>query len=191
MGSGVPLPKQVPNDGRVIGIPVNGNPSLATPTLQFNSVTNEFDWVAGGGGVSGDLAFLSKKEFDGNIVRGEGTLSVVGDLVSITAAVGKDLYSAKSKMVMYMIGAEVSFGVKISVELLINAVLVETGKISQIGNTATAAGVQSANYQFVSMGQKAAPTEIIKLEAVVVSSNHDVTGSLVCFIVDTGTDPTA
>ena len=110
MGSGVPLPKQVPNDGRVVGIPVNGNPSLATPTLQFNSVTNEFDWVAGGaasvntvsigvwGGTTaalGTLVIPFDPETDSILIPDNITLSVnntlklAKDLTDLQVPVGK------------------------------------------------------------------------------------------------------
>ena len=50
MGSGITIPGQVPNDGRVLGIVVNGLPSAATPQLQFNDTLKVFEWVSAGSG---------------------------------------------------------------------------------------------------------------------------------------------
>ena len=143
MGSGVPLPKQVPNDGRVVGIPVNGNPSLATPTLQFNSVTNEFDWVAGGaasvntvsiqvwGGTTASL---------GNLVipfDPETDSILIPDNITLTSAAPQTLLLAKD-----LTDLQVPVGKKWIVVLLISRSSVDwTGKIRASDTVDTADGL--------------------------------------------------
>ena len=187
MGSGITIPGQVPNDGRIIGIPVRGLPTATLLQIQWNDTLKVFEFVAGGGGVSGDLAFLSKKEFDGNIVTNQvGRNGTTGDVASITAASGKDLYAAKAKVNMVYDGAGTSGTV---IELKLNAVVKETFQFD--GTVLSGTTPQPTNYEFVNIGQKVAATQTIKLEVILVGTGDHIESTIVCFIVDTGTDPTA
>jgi len=67
MGSGITIEGQVPNDGRVLGIPVNGLPTSTLNTLQFNNTTNQFDWVAAPVVFDGKHTSLTDKESGGVI----------------------------------------------------------------------------------------------------------------------------
>jgi len=131
--------------------------------------------------VTGDIAYLSKKEFDGKLRQADGSLSVTGDLATLTANAGKDMYLAKATVVFYNNSAS-NPTVASKVSLLLNGVTVEV-VASQIGLI-----TESFQYIFVNLG-KVATTQIIKLEVTAIDTNVDIEGSIVVFEEDTGTDP--
>ena len=135
-----------------------------------------------------DIEFLAKKEFDGKLKTNEGTLSVTGDLATLTASAGKDLYLAKAKVsVRLEANAVTEFSI---VELKVNGVIKATWGVSLYGINIASAGSSSQNHEFVVSGLKVAATQVIKLEAVLVGPNTEVNGELVCFEEPTGGDPT-
>jgi len=135
------------------------------------------------------LGFIAKKEFDGKLVKNDGTLSTTGDLASLQATAGKDMYLAKAKVNVEGVSASNS---GCTVVLKINGVIVETYKVhwTQI-SASQALNNESSNYEFVNIGQKVATGEIIKLEVTAESGVLDINGSIVCFEEPTGGDPTA
>ena len=139
--------------------------------------------------LSGDLALLLKKEFDGKLITAEGTRTTSGDIATITAASGKDMYLAKAKCSVRLTGVDTLANV--FVELKANAVIKATWSVRpHMGANAQGfAGTNSFNYEFVMSGLKVLATEIIKLEAVTVDANVEVNGELVCLEEDTGADP--
>ena len=143
----------------------------------------------GGSSLSGDLAFLVKKEFDSKLRSAEGFKSTTGDLCTLTASGGKDMYIARAKVVMYGLDNISTSGAK--VELKINGTIVETAQGKWAVNTGGGGGsFQTVVYEFKNIGHKVATTEIIKLEVVTIASNIDVEGFIECFEEDTGVDPT-
>lgn len=134
------------------------------------------------GGIVSDIMFLAKKEFDSKLKTDEGTLSATGDLCTITASSGKDLYLGKAKVSIRMESNTALAGAII--ELKANGVIMATwaAEIELDGDS-------SNSYEFVISGIKVAATQIIKLEAVTVDADVEVNGELVCFEETTGATP--
>ena len=157
-----------------------------------------FPWIhfptilpKGGAATLSDIMFLAVKEYNGGgtskLFTDEGTLSATGDLASITASSGKDLYLAKAKVsARHETGATgTATGI---VELKANGTIVATWAARLHIPTGTSAN-SVAEYEFAVSGIKVAATEIIKLEAVTVDANLEVNGELVCWEETTGADP--
>lgn len=62
--SSAEFPNQVNSDRRLLGIPINGNPTGILNSLEFNAVTSQFDWVVAGGGAN-TLAGLTDTDIAG------------------------------------------------------------------------------------------------------------------------------
>jgi len=142
--------------------------------------------------IGGDVAYLAKKEFDGKLRTDEGFLSATGDLATLTANTGKDMYLARAKCVFHTNGSSsATNAANDRVELLINAVIVETAKYTQsnIGNNSP--GVMALEYEFKNVGHKVAASQVIKLEVVSLDSETDVEGFIEVWEEDTGVDPSA
>lgn len=140
--------------------------------------------------LAGDIAFLMKKEFDGKIVKDEGFLSVAGDLATLTASSGKDMFLARAKCVIFANALQNSTPIAATVELKVNGIVIETFKLSW-ENTSPGIGVLNQVYEFANIGHKVLATQIIKLEFSNVSSFTDAEGTIECVEEDTGVDPTA
>ena len=138
--------------------------------------------------VGGDLAFLAKKEFDGKLSSAEGFLSVVGDLATITAATGKDMYIARAK-ITYFHNASNVLSIGDQVVLKINGVIIETSRETLVADSGVPA-MTMAIYEFRNMGQKVAASQIIKLEVITLDTQTDVEGFIEVWEEDTGVDPT-
>lgn len=69
-----------------------GFPTAVLNTLQFNAVTNVWDFVAGGAASLGDLEFLRDKELSGDILKASATGTTIGVLTSIIPAAGKTFF---------------------------------------------------------------------------------------------------
>lgn len=189
MGSGITIPGQIPNDRRIIGIPVRGLPTATLLQIQWNDTDKVFEFVAlAGGGVSGDLAFQLQKDFAGELITVEGTLGAAGDLVSITAAAGKDIYISKANIVPRRITVANAQANCLS-ELKANAIIKETKSASAPSGTTTTSMMGTIYLPFAWVG-KVAETEIIKIELITVL-NMTTDGFLSVIAVDTGVDPTA
>ena len=50
------------------------------------------------GATMSDIMFLAKKEFDGKLRQNDGTRTTAGDLATLTATTGKDMYLAYAKV---------------------------------------------------------------------------------------------
>ena len=134
--------------------------------------------------LGGDLAFVSKKEFDGKLVVNEGVRTATGTLATLTASSGKDFYLAGAQLSWVKTSATGAFLLK--VELQVNGVVKETF-VSQ-GDTTEH---YYPPYHFMQKGIKVIATQVIKLEVVTIGTTTTVEGSLSCFEEDTGGDPTA
>ncbi len=110
---------------------------------------------------SGDLSFLQQKEQEGKLKTAEGTVTAVGDICSLTASTGKDLYLAKAKI---SASSATSTSGNISIELKADGVVKETYSINL---TTTVGGDSSENYEFVVSGIKVNAGQIIKLESII------------------------
>jgi len=128
-----------------------------------------------------DIEFLSIKEFDGKIVSNEGSRTTTGDLATLTASSGKDMYLAKAKIVANVTDAS---NTDLDIELKVNGVIKETCKIDLINS-----GTTSFEYEFAITGLKVAATQIIKLEVITITAISEVSGVLECFEETTGESP--
>lgn len=136
----------------------------------------------------GDIEFLSIKEFDGKLRQDNSVRTTTGDLATLTASGGKDMYLAKAKI--NVINNNLAAGaVLATVVLKINGVIVETAEFVFVNFTGdTISSVGESDYEFIVIGFSVLTTQIIKLE-LTVATNAKVTGSIVCFEEDTGITP--
>ena len=137
------------------------------------------------GGNMGDIAFLSKKSFQGKIVSNEGFLTATGDLATLTASANKDMYLARAQITWFANTTNPS-SVANECVLRINGTIIETSKASLDGDSQ-----QSVIYEFKNIGRKVVAADIIKLEVITISADVDVEGFIECYEEDTGADPTA
>ena len=138
--------------------------------------------------LTGDIAFLVQKEFDGKLRSDEGTLSATGDLATLTANTGKDMYLARANIIA-VIEASGQIGRTIIVQLKVNAVIKDSARI-ELSSTSTFSqnGNSVMAYDFAT-GFKVVAGQIIKLEATLVDASIQVSGSIICFEEDTGVSP--
>ena len=189
MGSGITIEGQIPNDRRIIGITVRGLPTATLLQIQWNDTDKVFEFVAAAGGSLSGIAFLMHQEFLGNLISSEGNVTAAGDIATITAAVGKDLYIASAKVVFVADVANAGLANLNEVALKINGTIIETTKHSWVGSASGGVGVWE--YEFKNIGHKVATGEIIKIEAITLDADISIEGFIECVIVDTGVDPTA
>lgn len=129
-----------------------------------------------------DIEFLAKKEFDGKLVTDEGTRTTTGDIATLTANTGKDMYLAKAKFSIETTNTGIQRAI---VELKVNAVIKATASvILQAG-----AGTTVESYEFITSGLKVIATQIIKIEAITLQTGLTINGELVCFEETTGETP--
>ena len=141
------------------------------------------------GGVStlSDILFLAKKEFDGKLLSNEGSLTAAGDLATLTAGTGKDMYIARAKVNIHLDGSN-TFAAGDEVVLKVNNVIVETYKPTHALSTA-ADGDGGPQYEFKNVGHRVTAGQIIKLEVITLDTQSEVEGFIECFEEDTGVDP--
>jgi len=136
-----------------------------------------------------DIEYLAIKEFDGKLRENENNVAsgATGDLVTLTANSGKDLYLARAKCTIIPNAGNDSFTGEIV--LKVNGVIFETTKWRRKGSTGAGDTGQMAHvYEFVNVGQKVAATQIIKLE-VISNTLSLCEGFLSCFEETTGESP--
>jgi len=138
-----------------------------------------------------DILFLSVKEHAGKIRSNEGFLSATGDLATLTANTGKDMYIARAKVVFFINTAANAITIADTVELKVNGTVIETAStgLRVITTSNSGAGALAFEYEFKNMGHKVAATEIIKLEVTALNANTDVEGFIECFEETTGESP--
>lgn len=135
-----------------------------------------------------DLEFISIKEFEGKVRTAYGTLSATGDLVSLTANTGKDMYLASAKINVFFIGANSGNQVA-NVELKLNGVTMESSHQRGGRSNSGVDGTGHRDYLFNLKGIKVLAGQIIKLEVITLGTITDVNGQLTCFEEDTGSTP--
>ncbi len=134
----------------------------------------------------GDIEFLSIKEFQAKLRFDEGFTSAVGDLATLTANTGKDMYIARAKIITFSNNTN-AVSLNDEVVLKINGVIVETSKASP--NFAANIFGPTYIYEFRNIGHKVLAGEIIKLEVITLDTDTDVEGFIECYEEDTGTSP--
>ena len=137
-----------------------------------------------------DIEYLAIKEFEGKLVYDDGQVTTTGDLATLTASSGKDMYIAKAK-VSVMPNTLASGLSPYLVELKINGVTEESFNGVMEADTGVDYAEQgNRQYEFINIGRKVAATQIIKLE-VITNTGNDQTfeGSIVCFEETTGESP--
>jgi len=136
-----------------------------------------------------DIMFLATKEFDSKLRSNEGAVTTTGDLATLTAASGKDMYLASAKVNILRSDVAVVGQADVKVELKLNGVIIETWSANNIWNTDL---VNISNdYEFkIGIGQKVTTGQIIKLEVITNDGNDaNFEGSISCFEEDTGATP--
>lgn len=146
----------------------------------------------GGAKDMGDLEYLSIKEFGGKLRTAKGSNSATGDLATLTANTGKDMYIARAKCVFYTdndTGFSNSVGDKVVLKL--NGSIIETSAFTAFNDPGNgdASGNSVINYEFKNMGHFVLAGQIIKLEVTVLDANTSVEGFISCFEENTGTTP--
>jgi len=142
--------------------------------------------VSGADDEMSDLQFLTIKEFEGKVRSDDGFLSANGDLATLTANTGKDMYLARAQCSFLINNGSTSFAEDQIVVLKIDGVVIETARVT-LGST----GLLPNNpiYEFKNIGRKVLAGEIIKLEVTNSSGQVDNQGFIECFEEDTGTSP--
>lgn len=139
----------------------------------------------------GDIEFMSIKEFQSKVRQDDGTQIATGDIASITANTGKDMYLAKAKVTAH--NANVSNAVQnLTVELSLNGVVVERWQPARVFfGGGTGSSWQERDYEFVTaVGRKVLAGEIIKLEVTFnTGSTFIVDGAIEVYEEDTGKNP--
>jgi len=144
--------------------------------------------TTGGGGAAilSDIMFLAKKEFDAKtLAPNESTRTTTGDLATLTAGGGKDMYLASAKVNAIITGTGNG---TVTVELKVNGVIVETYSADLNHGTAPDSGNSTDSYSFNVIGVKVAATQIIKLEVTAIS-DVTINGVIQCWEETTGVTP--
>lgn len=136
-----------------------------------------------------DIEFLSIKDFDGKLRKNEGDVSVTGDLATLTASSGKDMYIARAKIIFRknIVTSSIE-DITSVVALKINGTTVEKARWMWQA-AASASAVYTFEYEFRNIGHKVAATQIINLDVTVLDTQSDVSGFIECFEEDTGVSP--
>ena len=137
--------------------------------------------------VGGDDAFLTKKQFDGKMLRAEGTRTTTGVVALITPATGKTFYLMKA---VGMISATIGAASDVSIyQLRNNTTIRERARIEASSNPNRP--VFEKNFR--TRGDSLDGDGIIDydLNISTKSGSIEVAGMLFGFIEDTGDDPLA
>ena len=132
----------------------------------------------------GNIEYLAIKEFEGKLRSDEGIAVAAGDMATLTATAGKDMYLAAAKCVIHT----TPFGGASSndqIVLKVNGVDIEKVKYSQLSSVGNA----TFEYEFKNIGHKVGPGQIIKMEALTIDPDTEAEGFIECFEEDTGTSP--
>ena len=132
-----------------------------------------------------NIEYLAIKEFGGKLVKNAGTKldGTTGDLATLTASAGKDMYLAKAHAHVRLDAA--SGLILFEVQLKVNGAVED----DWIGSAAVSSeGPTIYHYDF-NIGYKVAATEIIKLEVITSDADLDFSGSIQCIEEDTNASP--
>jgi len=140
-----------------------------------------FNKIQAGAVTLSDILVLAVKEKLGKLRSDEGFLSATGDLATLTANSGKEMYIARAQII-YFSNQTTAVNGGCEVVLKINGTIVETTNFS----TDIRGPIV---YEFKNIGHKVAATEIIKLEVISLDTPVDVEGFIECFEETTGVNP--
>jgi len=154
--------------------------------------------LSGGVATLSDIMFLAKKHFDSKMrypdesdpTVVEGALSAAGDLVTVTAKTGKDLYLARAQ-VSWFANTTTGFeadGLENKCELKMNGVIVETTNAAISFGTGEV-GTATITYDFKTTGLFVLAGETIILDVAAIAAGVDVEGFIECWEEDTGATP--
>jgi len=131
-----------------------------------------------------DIQFLSIKEFDGKLRSDEGSLGsgISGDLATLTANVGKDMYLGRAQITLRHFQS-VSSTSNPKVELSINGVVIEITEVALSNDFKTIV------YEFKNVGRRVLAGQIIKLESIHADVDLTIKGFIECWEEDTGESP--
>jgi len=137
-----------------------------------------------------DIEYLAVQEFNGNLTHGEGTLSVTGDLVKITAGSG-DMYLAKAKVSMRNDDTNFSGGGIVELQAGVDGTetTIATWACELSTTSAGLIGSNTSTYEFVMSGIKVTTGQVIQLLVSTLDTKVEVNGELVCIEVATGVSP--
>ncbi len=137
----------------------------------------------------GDIEYLAIKEFDGKLRSDEGFLSATGDLATLTANTGKDMYLARAKVTYFSNDVNAANDIAAEIVLKINGTIIETVKNTWTVGTTSDGGELTFDYEFKNTSHKVLAGQIIKLEVISIGAETDVEGFIECFEEDTGDSP--
>jgi len=133
-----------------------------------------------------DIEYLQIKSSEGKLRSNEGFSTVVGDLATLEANVGKDMYLASAKCTLYLNSDSINAR-PAEVVLKVNDVIKETTNATLgVGGSGGSSVIQ---YEFKNIGHKVIAGQIIKLEIISLSINIEVEGFIECNEEDTGISP--
>ena len=118
---------------------------------------------------------IVQASFDGRLKHDEGFLSATGDLCTLTAASGKDLYLSAAK-VTFFVNTINGVWLADEVVLKVNGTIVETAKASIVLVATSDSGSSTFDYEFKNLWHKVDATQILKLEVITIDADTDVEG---------------
>lgn len=131
---------------------------------------------------------ILQASFDGRLKSNEGFRTTTGDLVSLTAATGKDLYLTRAVADFFNDESNSSdFGSKC--ELKANAVIKETDAYSAGQASSGFGGSTSIAYEFKNLFHKVTAAQILKLQVTVIASKTAIEGFIQAIEVPAGENP--
>lgn len=141
-----------------------------------------------GGRKISSIEFLAIKASDGVLRSNEGGLSTTGNLATLTATGGNDMYVTGAQVVFHINTGSAAISLADEVVMKVNGTIVETSKIS-IGSTGSGEGLHTVIYEFKNLGHKVTTGQIIKLEVITLDADTDVEGFIQCIESATGVSP--
>ncbi len=135
-----------------------------------------------------DIQFLAIKEFNGKLVEDEGgqAVNTTGDLATLTADTGKDMYLGKAHASVSLDGLGTTAGVG-TIVLKVNGLVKDTWNFALLAGSGEA-GTTMDDHEFL-IGFKVVTGQIIKLECTVAGTDVLTQGQIECWEESTGQSP--
>ena len=158
---------------------------MVFPWIQFIWLSNKLIMEDDSDSLS-DIQFLAVKEFEGKLRQADGTVTATGDVASLTANTGKDMYLASAKCNVK--DDQSVNGASCTVVLKVNAVIVDTYHfLTPAVSSSTGYAALATNYDFP-VGFKVDAGQIIKIE-VTAESSCSINAEIQCFEETDGVSP--
>lgn len=132
----------------------------------------------------GDIQFLAIKEFENKLRTVTGTRINAGDIITISASAGKDMYLASAK-INWVRQASTNPTI-MKVELVVNGLLKEDYQVAANDGVAQHA---ISSYEFLLKGLKVTAGQIIRLDFITVPTSITMKAVLEVWEEDSGTSP--